>query len=238
MQGFNYLVDGFKLVLSPGLKRYFFIPFLLNIIFFFIIFWVAKIYINEFLLWMSGYLPRWLAWLNSILQVVFWLLFLVGMVFSFVTLANIIGAPFNTLLAEKVFSRLTGKDIPERKWLELIKDVPRVVWRQCSLVFYYLFFSLILFILCWVPVVQLVIPFIWLIWNAWFFALQNLDYPSDIEQVSLDRLKQKMRRAKLTSLSFGFSILVLAMIPGINLIVIPAAVAGATKLWVQELALV
>jgi CysZ protein len=43
-----------------------------------------------------------------------------------------------------------------------------------------------------------------------------------------------MKRRRLTALGFGAGVMLLMLIPGINFVAMPAAVAGGTLLWVNR----
>lgn len=65
-------------------------------------------------------------------------------------------------------------------------------------------------------------------------TVQYMDYPMDNNHISFLQLRQALQQKKLLSLSFGISTLLFIYIPIINLFVMPAAVAGATAMWVDE----
>lgn len=65
-------------------------------------------------------------------------------------------------------------------------------------------------------------------------ALQYLDYPADINRVTFDQLRKLAKSRKRLSVVFGGLVLIGTSIPLINLLVLPAAVTGATSLWLKE----
>lgn len=232
--GIQYLLDGFKLIRKPGVKRYVFIPLLINILLFAGLFIISKHYIAEFNLWFLHYLPVWLAWLSTVLWVLFLISFFLIFIATFVTIANIISSPFNSLLAEKVELYLTGALPPQRSVFESIKDVPHILGRQLAIILYFLPRACALFILFFIPVVHLLVPALWFLFNAWFMALTYIDYPTDNHRVSLPRAREWLEEKRWVSFSFGLSVLVTSMIPVLNFFVVPASVAGATKFWLEE----
>ncbi|MEO8400840.1 MAG: sulfate transporter CysZ [Gammaproteobacteria bacterium] len=233
--GFQYLSDGFKLIFKPGLKRFVIIPLIINTCLFVSLFYLTRHFFNEFDLWVEGHLPSWLKWLGQILWLVFFSGFLLVMIYTFVTVANLISAPFNSFLAEKVELYLTGNTLEQKSWREVLADVPRVIGRQLAILGYYLPRAIFLLLCFFIPIVQFFAAFLWFLFNAWFMTLQFLDYPTDNHKVPLRDVHAWTWQNRLLSLSFGSSILILTMIPGLNFFVAPAAVAGATKLWVNEM---
>lgn len=232
--GLHYLIEGFKLLNKSGLKRYVIIPLTLNILLFIGFFLIARHWFSEFDHWLIRYLPSWLQWLDNLL----WITFLTGLMLvfinTFVVIANLISAPFNSFLAEKVEFYLTGKITAQKTFLENVKDTPRILARQFSLIGYYLPRALVLFIFFFIPVIQLVAALLWFGFNAWFMTLQYLDYPTDNHQIPLSDVHVWVWQNRLLSLSFGVGVLVITMIPVLNFFIVPAAVAGATKLWVDK----
>ncbi len=234
MSGFHYLLEGYKLLKKPGIKRFVIIPLLINISLFIGFFLMARHFFSEFDHWLMQYLPSWLKWLGSLLWITFFIGFSLIFIYAFVAVANLISAPFNSFLAEKVEFYLTGNTAPQRTFMENIKDIPRILMRQLSLIGYYLPRALVLLIFFLVPIVQLIAALLWFGFNAWFMTLQYLDYPTDNHKIALSHVHAWTWGNRLLSLSFGISVLVATMIPIVNFFIVPAAVAGATKLWVEN----
>jgi CysZ protein len=232
--GIHYLLAGFKLIAQPGIRRFVIIPLLINIALFIGFFFVLNYFVGEFNQWFENFLPHWLHWLSTILWVLFFLAFFVILIYTFVTVANIISAPFNSFLAEKVEFYLTGKLLEERSLLDNIKDIPRIIARQMSILAYYVPRALLLLILFFIPVIQAVAALISFLFHAWLMTLTYLDYPTDNHRIPMRDVRAWLNQRRWVSLSFGISVLVCSMIPIINCFTIPAAVAGATQFWVEE----
>jgi CysZ protein len=233
-KGIHYLHTGFKLIWHPRLRLFVFIPLLINSICFLLLFIVAYHYFGHLNQQLLSYLPTWLHWVRYFSAIAFFIAFFMIFIFTFTTLANIITAPFNSFLSEKVTALLTGKCLPSQNWLSLLKDIPRLFLRQISLLIYYLPRALFIFILCFIPIVQLFASLWWFLFHAWFMSLTYLDYPTDTHKIPLAQVKNWMRNHRLLSFVFGSSILIANMIPFINLLVMSAAVIGATEIWLTE----
>ena len=65
-------------------------------------------------------------------------------------------------------------------------------------------------------------------------ALQYVDYPADNHRVSFPALRRGLGARRLSAFGFGLPVALLAMVPVVNLFVVPAAVCGATAYWVRE----
>jgi CysZ protein len=102
-------------------------------------------------------------------------------------------------------------------------------------VVYYLFRAIPLLVLAWIPVVNLAVPVLWLALNAWMLALEYADYPMGNHGIEFAEQRARLRTRPLVAFGFGGAALVVTLIPVVNFIAVPTAVAGATALWVGEL---
>lgn len=237
MRGTGYLREGFRLIGQPGLRRFVIIPLLLNLLVFIALF--AGLY-HAFTLMIPavmGWLPDW-AWLQA-LDWLFWIIYgavvVLAMAYGFVILANLVGSPFYGYLAEMTEKQLTGQTLPDvGGWGQILADVPRALWREMQKVFYYLPRAVLLLLVSLIPVVNFPVAFLWFGFNSWMMALQYVDYPSDNHRESFGELKQFLQSTRLSAMGFGLPVAVGAMIPLVNLVVVPAAVCGATAYYVRE----
>jgi CysZ protein len=232
--GVHYLFAGFSLITKPGLKRFVIIPLIINIVLFSLLFILLRHYTGEFSAWAIGYLPNWLHWLSAVIWILFFLSFFLIFIYAFAALGAVAAAPFNGLLAEKVESYLTGVVPVDRGVLANIKDVPRIVGRQFSIIFYYLPRAFLILLLYFVPVVHVFAVVIWFLFSAWFLALQYLDFPTDNHRIPVADVRAWLQARRATTWGFGMSLMFVMSIPGVNFFAIPAAAAGAAKFWVEE----
>jgi CysZ protein len=235
LSGPQYLREGLKLVLSPGLRLFVLLPLAINLVLF-----VGLIYLagHQFSLWVDTLMPSLPDWL-SFLSYVLWPIFvvLVGfMVFiTFTMLANVIAAPFNGFLAEKVEVVVRGTDdFPTFSWGELIEMIPRTLAREMRKLGYFLPRALGLFILSFIPVVNIIAAPLWLLFGVWMMAIQYIDYPADNHKLGWNEMLAWLREKRWQSMSFGGIVYLALLIPVVNILMMPAAVAGATLFWVRE----
>ena len=155
LSGPQYLREGLKLVLSPGLRLFVLLPLLINLVLF-----VGLIYFagHQFSLWVDTLmptLPNWLSFLNYVLWPLFVVLVALMVFFTFTMLANIIAAPFNGFLSEKVEAVARGVDTsPPFSWGELAAMVPRTLAREMRKLGYFLPRAIALLILSFIPARQ------------------------------------------------------------------------------------
>ncbi len=228
------LLQGLALLNTPGLRRFVAMPLLINVLLF-----IGSIYVlaaqfstmvNE---WLS-YLPEWLMWLEWFFWVLFALSALMVVFYTFSILANIVASPFNSLLAEAVEKHLTGQPLPPgSSFMQAIKDAPVAIFDELRKLGYMALLAIPVLILSFF--LAPLAPFLWALFGAWMLALEYGDYPMGNNNMRFGEQRAKLRQNKLLSLGFGGATLAATMIPLVNFLVMPAAVAGATKLWVSHL---
>lgn len=235
LSGPQYLREGLKLVLSPGLRLFVLLPLAINLILFVALIGFA---IDQFSGWLAslmGSLPSWLSFLDFLLWPLFVILLLLMVFFTFTLLANIIAAPFNGFLAEKVEVVVRGADnFPPFSWAELLAMVPRTLKRELRKLSYFLPRAIGLLILSLIPGLNLIATPLWLLFGVWMMAVQYIDYPCDNHKVSWDDMLAWLRAKRWQSLGFGGITYLALLIPFVNILMMPAAVAGATLFWVRE----
>lgn len=64
--------------------------------------------------------------------------------------------------------------------------------------------------------------------------LLYIDYPADNNKMSWQDMLAWLRAKRWQSLSFGGITYVALLVPFVNILMMPAAVAGATLFWVRE----
>jgi len=236
-RGLGYLGEGFRLIREPGLRLFVVIPLVINILLFGLLFYFLAELFAAMIAAAMSWLPDW-AWLQS-LDWLFWILYgaviLLMLAYGFVILANLIGSPFYGYLSELTEKHLTGQEVStDDGWSQIIRDIPRSLWREVQKILYYLPRAIGLFIIGVIPVVNLVAAVLWFVFNCWMMSLQYVDYPADNHRVSFPALRRLLGDTRLSALGFGLPVALAAMVPVLNLVVVPAAVCGATAYWVRE----
>lgn len=235
--GMRDLAEGFRLIRQPGLRLFVMIPLILNVLVFIGIFALLYQGFDALIAWSMSWLPDW-AWLQA-LEWLFWLLYgavvILLLAYGFVVVANLIGSPFYGYLSELTERYLTGQSLDDAGgWMQILKDIPRALWREVQKMAYYFPRALFLLILSLIPVINVVGAVLWFLFNSWMMALQYVDYPADNHRVSFPQLRDQLRRSRLTTFGFGIPVALGAMVPLLNLVMVPAAVCGATAYWVRE----
>ena len=100
--------------------------------------------------------------------------------------------------------------------------------RQVCIIGYYLFRAIIVLLMTLIPGVNLFAGILWFLFGAWMLTMQNVDYVCDNNDIDCYVMRQWMKNHWQHSMSFGAVVLFGMMIPVVNIIVLPAAVIGAT----------
>lgn len=235
LSGPQYLSEGLKLMMRPGLRLFVLLPLSINILLFVGLIGFAINQFSHWVDWLMPTLPDWLSFLQFILWPLFVALVLLIVFFTFTMIANIIAAPFNGFLAEKVEVVVRGTDdFPEFSWGELMAMVPRTIGRELRKLGYFLPRAIALFILSLIPGLNLIAAPLWLIFGVWMMAVQYIDYPADNHKLGWNEMLAWLRSKRWTCMGFGGITYLALLIPVVNLVAMPAAVAGAVLFWVRE----
>ncbi|HET7922917.1 MAG TPA: sulfate transporter CysZ [Gammaproteobacteria bacterium] len=236
--GVRDLFRGFALLKLPGLRRYVLAPLLINLILFAAaLFWSVR----RFSHWLDGLtaqLPHWLAWLTLLLWPVFAAALCLVVFYSFTLVANLLGAPFNSVLSARIETHFTGRrpDSGRGLWQDIVISLRDELRRLLYILWRTLLVGVLGLLLLFVPVANYAVPVLWFLFTAWMLAAQYSDYP--LANRGLDFAVQRGllrgRRARL--LGFGCAATLCTLIPVVNFVVMPAAVAGATLLWLPPTA--
>lgn len=235
--GARYLLRGFSLMHKKGVRHYAYLPLAINIVLFSFAIWFG---VSHFDGWMASLTPTWMPdWLISAVMWILWPLFMalisVVVFFTFSIVANILAAPFNGALAEAVETKLMGGEIPAMSFAEIIKDAPKMIFNEIRKLIYVLIRVIPLLLLSFIPVLNIFSPILWMLFSSWMLAIDYHDYPMGNHLLKFPEQRQILKKKRSLALGFGFATLGATMIPIVNFFVIPAAVAGATALYLEKL---
>lgn len=237
LQGAASVFRGAALAARPGVRHFAYIPLLVNILVFAGLIWLSGEAFDRLLdHYLSGTESIW--W--SVLRWILWLLFSAAMVlitfFAFTLAANLVASPFNEALAGAVAAEL-GHGGPEtgHSWKEIVAAFPTAIGQEVVKLIYFACWLLPALLLFLVPGLQIVAPLVWVGLAIWFLALEYTEYPATNDQQDFKALRERARSHRGLLLGFGGTVFGLALIPGLNLILIPIAVSGATVLWVRHM---
>lgn len=234
-----YLRRGVQLVNTSGIRRFVIVPLLINIAVFGIFGWSAYIW---FVNWLDGFaVLRWAGDVPILGTLVGFIRGLIAtavfsvLVFLIALFSNLLAAPFNGLLAERVEAHLTGQAAPDTPLRAVIKTLPRTIGAEFRKLIYLGVMLIGIGILHWIPIVNIVAPFLLIAFGAWMFAIEYWDYPMGNQGAVFSDVRKFARTRKPAAFGFGAVVALVSSIPILNFVVMPVAVAGATALWVEHL---
>ncbi len=233
------LKSGWQLIWSPGLRRYVCLPLLINVLVFVGLGWLLFGTFND---WMSNlsvferFSDVWLVGkLQSLIKFLAGAVLIVILLFSLTLLANLIGAPFNSLLAEKAEAKLTGvPSTQDGSVAFLIKSIPQSIASEIAKLFYLILWMIPILLLHLFPLTTVIAPLFLFLFGAWMFALEYIDYPMGNHGLGFGKVKKALKTKRSLAMGFGSVVALLSIIPVVNLIVMPWAVASATVLYVEH----
>jgi CysZ protein len=230
--GIQALARGTRLLNKPGIRIYVIIPLAINLLLFGALIWYGYSLFVPMVEWMMSFVPGFLDFLEGFIWLFFGTLAALTVFFSFTPLANIVAAPFNALMSEKIEIHLTGK-APSSN-LSFAKMALDAIGSQLRKLVYIMLWALALFLISLIPVINLIAPALWVIFGSWLLSLEYFDYPMGNHDLVFDEEKRQLRERRGIALGFGGGVMVLTSIPIVNFITMPVAVAGATLLWVEQ----
>jgi len=232
-QGFEYLLSGFKLILRPGVRLYVLIPLFINTL----LFAAAIVYgANTLCSLIDGLVAQvqWLEWLIWLLWPIFVIVALAIVFFCFSIIANLIGAPFNGFLAAAVERTLTGQEIQSDNGQSLAQTIIFAIKSEFQKFLYFIVRAVPLLILFVIPMVNTAAPLIWFLFIAWMLTIEYGDYPMGNHDIVFKQQREKFASNRQLAFGFGTGVLLLTMIPVINFVAMPVAVAGATRMYIEH----
>lgn len=234
LTGVHHLYRGFGLISTPGLRRYVIVPLLLNILVFIAFFLVLASGVARFDSWIATLMPAWLHWLGDFLWVLFFISYFLVFIYTFITIANLVCSPFNSVLSEKIALYLEERDSQSHVTPPVKHTLVSLLSRQLAILAYYVPRAIFMLILFFIPVIQVIAPLCWFLFNAWYVLLIYLDYPMDNCGASFREMRKFVTLYRSEALGLGISMLLASMIPIVNFFTIPASVAAATVFWLSH----
>ena len=232
------MLKGFRYITRPGLRRYFIIPLLLNILVFSLLTYFGYGFIQQALGWL---IPEgdsiWLDISRALSLIILTPVLVIAVFLVASILANFVASPFNDFLSERIEIAVRGSTGPDKKLWQVIAGMGPVMVGELRKYIYFGAIFLLITILTITPIINLIFlpiaPFVWVIFGAWMFSLEYLAYPMQNHQQTFSQTREFARSRRMRTMGFGLAVLLTTLIPLVNFIVIPAAVAGATLFWLN-----
>jgi len=226
--GSTYLFRGMGTLLAgSGMRRWAVCPLLINALVFSLVMvggvWVAAHYASQ----LSE--TTWGVLWGSLAGVLAFLMILIVCFFTFGLVAPVFAAPFNELLSQHTEMRITGTT-GEFKDRAFAAEMLRALWSAIKM--FMLEMTVVL-----PAMLLLLIPFLGAVLFAlpagFFIALAYLDYPLDRRKLGVRRKLAFCRRHTADVMGFGILTYLVTMVPFVNVLMIPVAAVGATRLFLD-----
>ncbi len=231
--GTQALARGLRLLVKPGIRGYVVVPLIINILLFGALIWYGYSLFQPFVEYLMGFVPGWLDFLEGLIWLFFGLLAAITVFFAFTPVANIVAAPFNALMAEKIEALLTGR--PPESDVGFVRMALDAVRSQLGKLIYILLWAAGLSLASLIPPITLVAPLLWFVFGSWLLSLEYFDYPMGNHDLTFAEQKRSLAARRGLALGFGGGVMIMTSIPIVNFIAMPVAVAGATLLYVEQL---
>ncbi len=241
IKGFSYAFSGFSWILRPKIRRFVYIPLIINVV----LFAIAIVLLAKFAEgWVGGWIGQKTDWWGifqwaydivvPILTFLIYAALLFVSYFLFSAVANLLAAPFNALLSKAVEQRLAGQTITYAE-MPLAKEIWITVKSEVVKLMRFAVLAALLLLLLVIPVINVIFPFVWFVFMAYALALQYADYPMANHGYFYNKQRQILKQKRLQRLGFGTAANLLLLVPVVNFIAMPVCVCGATLWWDKDL---
>jgi CysZ protein len=228
LRSISYLFRGAKLLRQPGVRRFIVAPLLVSLLIAIASLTGTSLLIERAL---DAWTPATWHWLRWVLWPILAVVLFGVMVIVTGLLANIIAAPFNSDLAGKITEILADdRDVPAtvRGWsaealISMGSESQRLIRGLLWLV--------PLGLLALLPGGALPASVLGWLLGARTLGMQYLDYPMARQGLGFSKQNQVVRQRRWLILGFGIGVTLLHMLPLLNFLAMPIAIAGATALW-------
>ena len=130
--------------------------------------------------------------------------------------------------------KLTGKSPDSENSQALMTVIVDAFKSEFQKFLYFIFRALPLLLLFVIPMVNVAAPLIWFLFSAWMLAIEYSDYPMGNHEILFKRQREQLAANRPVAFGFGVGVMVLTMLPIINFLAMPVAVAGATRMVVEH----
>lgn len=228
-EGFRCFFAGWRAARAPGLGRYTWGPAALSLLVVAAGLAVTFEYAAALADRVTRALPEWLSFLGALVAPLLYVLGILAGTWLFGLLAAILASPFLGDLSLAVERDAFGtRPAAVPSWW---RALPGSLRRELRKLAYHLPRLLAVFVLSLVPLLNAAAPLLWLGFGAWTLAIQFCDYPNENRGRPFRDTVSLLARNRLAALGFGLCASVALAVPLINVMLIPAAVAGGTLLW-------
>jgi CysZ protein len=190
-------------------------------------------FVDDVVAWITPFADNW----SDALRGGFRLLAMIGIVAAwvilsillFAALTLLIGQPFYEAISKRVEDRLGG--VPNEIDVSFWKTLPRTVVDSIRLAILAAVFAVMVFLIGLIPVVGAIVgPVVGATLGGWVLALELTGVPFERRGLRYRDRKHMLKQRRPMAIGFGAATFICFLIPLGAVLVMPAAVAGATLL--------
>ncbi len=243
-RGLRYPFRGMVFVYfkHPSLVRFWIVPILITLAVLSVVGWVALEYHTAILdlVWEApepgdGFWDKVVSGLHKFVDVLLGIIMFIAGAFVVAATASVVAAPFNDALSEEVERLVTGVKGPKFSLQRLIGDTLRTIAIELFKLSVYAVIMVPLFILSLVVpgIGQIVYSVFGFFFTSAYFAVDYIDWPASRRSKSVNYRLGLFRQNTLSMMGFGAGVWLFLFVPLVNLLFMPAAVAGGTLLFLD-----
>jgi CysZ protein len=175
----------------------------------------------------------WIEALNVVLIIVGFLLVLFVCYLLFITLGNLVTAPFNEEISQRVEEIVTRGGVGhkmgfwEDAYVSIIGELEKIV--------FYLSILFVIFLLNFIPVIgNVTSAIIGTVFSFFYNALDFLDFPMTRKKMRFKDKLKVTRSGKLLTYGFGAAAFLMMFLPVVNVFMKPILVVAGTSLYYEK----
>ncbi len=217
------------IITNKALRPYLWAPLLINVVVYALVVGLGIYFFADLV---ELFIPTGEGWYYSLLRIFAWVVFTVTLTvavfFSFFAIACLIASPFNEILSAKYEELITGVRIDDGF------GIGAGLWQESKRLLIYLpiicLLLILTLILSFIPFLNLAVPVIWIVFGGLMAAFEFVSYPLDRRGMGLGAKLGFLRRNFMRNEGFGIAVYLAMLVPVLNIMVIPSAVIGATRI--------
>jgi len=178
----------------------------------------------------AGFLVQ---FLHTALLIIGFLLVLFICYLLFTILGNLITAPFNEEISQRVEEIVTGGTVGHK--MGFLEDAFISIKGEAQKLAFYLFFLFWIFLLNFIPAIGSVFSMvIGTIFSFFYNSLDFLDYPMTRKKMKFRQKLKVTRSGKMITYGFGCTAFLLMFLPIVNVFMKPILVVAGTSLYYEK----
>ena len=99
---------------------------------------------------------------------------------------------------------------------QLLRDILPSIMSELRKLFYFALRAVPLLLLLLVPLVNVVVSVLWVLFSAWMMTVQYMDYPMANHQLFFKEQRARLRKRPLLAWSFGGLVMLCTLVPVLN----------------------